>query len=167
MNRIPLGAVLVVAVVLATATGCGGDDDGDDDGGDARQAARQSAAPNVEDQMLAYARCMREHGVNMPDPGNEDTGYSKPAGGAAALQAAQEACRKYAPAKMQGGPDNPAAHDSLVSLARCLRKNGVNVADPQPGEDLRLPPGSSRDSRTQELLKTCDKPGKGQAGGAR
>jgi hypothetical protein len=165
MNRIPLGAVLIAAAVIATATGCGGADGGD--GGAARQGARQSAAPNVDDQMLAYARCMRAHGVNMPDPGDEDTAYSKPAGGAAALRAAQEACRKYAPAKMQGGPDNPAAHDSLVALARCLRKNGVNVADPQPGEDLRLPPGSSRDQRTQELLKTCDKPGKGTAGGTR
>jgi hypothetical protein len=58
----------------------------------------------MEEQLLALARCMREHGIDMPDPefGGEGGGFALtlPEGldpDDPDFRAAQEACRKYSP----------------------------------------------------------------------
>jgi hypothetical protein len=61
--------------------------------------------PKVRDQMLKFAQCMRQHGVQMadPKPGEGITLSGKP-GSEAKMQAAQKACQQYAPG--QGGPSS-------------------------------------------------------------
>jgi hypothetical protein len=43
---------------------------------------------------------------------------------------------KYRP--QANNPHDGAAPDRMVRLARCPRRHGVNVADPQPGQPLKL-----------------------------
>src|SRR5687768_18346222 len=63
------GAMFVAMMALS---GCGGDASGTEgatgDGNDA------DAAANFEDAMVDYAACMREHGIDMPDPTFENDG---------------------------------------------------------------------------------------------
>jgi hypothetical protein len=149
---------LVVAAVLTgclSAAGCGS--------GNAGATPKASSPANTEDQMLLYIRCMRQHGVDMPDD-PEATSFPKPAGGAPALQAAEDACRALAPPKMQNGANDPAAQDRLLAVARCLRDHGLNVPDPQPGQGLALPPGSANDPKAQQALNACMKPTSGKSG---
>jgi hypothetical protein len=69
--------------------------------------------PEVQDQMLAFSRCMREHGIDFPDPqfsgggamlsiGGEDGGGIDP--NSEEFQAAQEACQGELPGGKLGGP---------------------------------------------------------------
>lgn len=59
--------------------------------------AQQPMDPKQRDQMVKFARCMREHGVDMPDPGPQGEIKMKVRGGEKKLQAAQEACKSLAP----------------------------------------------------------------------
>jgi hypothetical protein len=94
-------------------------------------------------QAVAYAACMRSHGVaNFPDPqishnGNEvSVKIAVPAGasgGNPKFGAAQQACRKLLPG---GGPRNqpavsPAEQTQYLKAAACVRTHGVpNFPDP-------------------------------------
>src|SRR4051794_36223466 len=79
-SRTWLPAVVVVAALL---TGCGGDDDAGSDvaslrdqnaaeGSTATTAKKTSSTP--QDAGRAFARCMRQHGVEMDDPTFSDDG---------------------------------------------------------------------------------------------
>ncbi|HEY3185981.1 MAG TPA: hypothetical protein VGJ70_00810, partial [Solirubrobacteraceae bacterium] len=90
MTRSPL---LVAAVAGALAIGaCGGGGGGS--GGAKSQQDKAFAGA------LKFAKCMRDHGIDMPDPqrtaggGIKQTMNGKP-GSKAAMQAAQNACKKY------------------------------------------------------------------------
>ncbi len=83
---------------------------------------------------LAFAQCMRSHGVpNFPDPGTGRSVNAAPGSGldpaAPAFQSAQSTCNKLVPG---GGPRSgpapaPSASDLHAALvwAECLRKHGV------------------------------------------
>ena len=119
-------------------------------------SAAASPTPNAQDAMLVWVRCMRSHGVQVPEDPNA-TGFPKPPGGAAALQAAEDACRAVAPPKLQNGNDT-AAQDRMLAAARCLRAHGLDVPDPQPGQGLSLPPGSTNNPAAQAAVSACLKP---------
>jgi ABC-type glycerol-3-phosphate transport system substrate-binding protein len=81
MTRIRMGLLpgLLLALALALAA-CGGGDKGGgvaSPGGDkATPTTSPSGGSGRMQQALAYARCMRQHGVNVPDPkisGNDIT----------------------------------------------------------------------------------------------
>ncbi|HEV7933811.1 MAG TPA: hypothetical protein VGP70_16085 [Actinomadura sp.] len=153
MSRIGLGLAAVIAAL--TLVGCGG-------GGSGGAEATPSRAP--QDQALDYVRCLRRHGVDLPDPGNGQGGdFPKPGGGDPARQAAEAACRDLIPPKMRGGTD-PRAHDQLVSIARCMRIRGIEVPDPQPGQQLALPTGDR--AQAEQALDACAKASKRTGGGS-
>ena len=97
-------------------------------------AASASAAADGE-QGRAFAACMREHGVDMPDP--------QPGGGGLGAEldkldkdkgfGAVDACRDLMPG---GGKDVKLDPDQLErqrALAECMRANGVpDFPDPDP-----------------------------------
>ncbi|HEX2275226.1 MAG TPA: hypothetical protein VHG90_15265, partial [Acidimicrobiales bacterium] len=100
---------------------------------------------------LDFARCMREHGVDMPDPTFEDNGMVKfearQGGGGEVEQAgeldatfgeAERACRHHLAGVMGNGPDGkPDAElqDRALKFARCMREHGVaNFPDPDLSE---------------------------------
>ena len=119
-----------------------------------------------EERLLAFAACMRENGVDFPDPVVEADGTvtfgSRPGnggGGFAALReigrdpdlpAARAACQglvegvAFGPG--QGGFDLIEIQDALLEFARCMRDNGVDIGDPDmsvfaPGADPNDEPG--------------------------
>ncbi|GLY01390.1 MULTISPECIES: hypothetical protein [Actinoplanes] len=111
-------------------------------GGTVTPSATTSTDP---DAPLAYARCMRENGMTwFPDP-NPDGGtmLTVPNGVSRQdMQAAEEACRQYAPTR--DGVRKPNAEDleKVRQMAACMRENGVpNFPDPNADGSLELDGG--------------------------
>ena len=42
-------------------------------------------------------------------------------------------------------------------MAACLRKNGVDVKDPQPGQGIRITAGPNNAGTVEKAQKACDK----------
>jgi hypothetical protein len=132
MTRSPL---LLLAVGAALALGaCGSSDDS---GGSGSSATSQQ--DKAFEGALKYAKCMREHGIDMPDPqrvgsgGIKQTMKGKP-GSRAKMDAANKDCQKY----MQiGGGRAPSAaeqakaKDAMLAYAKCMRGQGVDMPDPK------------------------------------
>jgi hypothetical protein len=133
MTRSPL--LLLAAVGAALALGaCGSSDDNGGSGSSAK-----SQGDKAFEGALKYAKCMREHGIDMPDPqrvgsgGIKQTMNGKP-GSRAKMDAANKDCQKY----MQiGGGRAPSAaeqakaKDAMLAYAKCMRDQGVNMPDPK------------------------------------
>jgi hypothetical protein len=131
MTRSPL---LLAAVGAALALGaCGSSDDG---GKPASSANRQDTA---FEGALKFSKCMREHGIDMPDPQRVGKGGIKLSGGKVnfndpKMKSAQSACQKYM--QIGGGETiDPARRAKLqetaLKYARCMRGQGVNMPDPK------------------------------------
>jgi hypothetical protein len=166
---------LGLALVLAA---CGGSPDGDRvaslSGGGATGTtggAAKDAAKDPQQAALDFARCMRQHGIDMPDPQVDDQGRVRvrvgpggPGGGSRPdpekFEAAQEAC-----GGLLGGGDgdrqlDPADRDAMVAFARCMREHGIDMPDPT-GDGLLLrrdgDDGPDPESAEfQEAEKACD-----------
>jgi hypothetical protein len=128
-------ALLAVPVLLAA--GCGGS-----------SPSSKSSGQNTQAQQLKYAQCMRQHGVNVSDPNqNGDQTIQNPQGGVQQMQAAEQACQKYAP--NGGQPPKPSAQqqDAMIKFAQCMRNHGIPIPDPpsqpQPGGAVPLIPQNS------------------------
>ncbi len=95
-------------------------------------------------QALAFAKCMRSHGVSdFPDPG-EGGGLSLTPGSgvnpaAPAFRTAQHSCQHLLPGGGSlSGPANPQAKAQVLAVSKCLRAHGISrFPDPQSG----APPG--------------------------
>jgi hypothetical protein len=90
--------------------------------------------------MLEFAQCMREHGVDMPDPQVDSKGRVRVQIGSkdtprATMEAAQKACGDKMP-KMGGddGTPDPAFQEYGLKLAKCMREHGIEkFPDPTDG----------------------------------
>lgn len=94
---------------------------------------------------LAFARCMRSHGVpNFPDPSVSGNGIqligSSSQINSPAFQSAQKSCTHLLPGGgPSSGPRSEQAHDQLLQISKCMRRHGIaSFPDPRIG-----PPPSS------------------------
>src|SRR5258708_19268259 len=116
--------------------------------------ASATNSPDPRQQSLHFVQCMRQHGVDLPDPSadgsitihGEANGSSRAGGpsqcgpggldrNSPTFKAAQTACQKYAP---NGGKENATAQDIKANQAKglkfsqCMRAHGLpNFPDPQ------------------------------------
>ena len=132
-------AMLGVVVLLAAACGSSGSPGvASVSGGSGKASSTPSATANQEQQALQFTRCMRQQGINMGDPTVDAKGNVRlqpPAGavpGQAELEKARNACRRYLQGLQQGFSmqDQTQAQDALLKYARCMRKNGYDMPDP-------------------------------------
>jgi hypothetical protein len=195
-NVIRMAVVLAAATALAAACGV------------ANPFAPAAANSSNQDQMLKWAQCMRQHGVNVPDPvngrisvqnrGGTGGGGTQPGGSTASpggdggtvangpdpnssqFQAAQEACKQYAPnGGKNGGQPTQQQIDQATKFSQCMRQHGVNMPDPQVqsggGIAIRVTPGAGSDSLDpnsdafKQAQQACAKyqPGGGPNGSSR
>jgi hypothetical protein len=139
----PVAVVAVLAVVGLLATGCGSKSDSPGvataSGTGDQAGATTTTAGNKEQQLIAFTKCMREHGVNMADPtvdanGNvrlqSPTGSDRPS--EAEMQKARDACQQYLRGVTQGftAQNQTQFRDSLLKYAQCMRENGYDMPDP-------------------------------------
>jgi len=133
-HTLTLAAVLMVGSLLGA---CGSADDNPNPGG------TSSAADSFEDYQLAFAKCMREHGIDLPDPSG-DGGMKIPAvKDMDAFTEASAACQKklgQPPAPEGQAPESDEKRlAEQLKTAKCFREHGVNVPDPKPGESITVP----------------------------
>jgi len=168
---------------MLAVTGCG--DGGDDPNGVAslsganKPTTTTSAGPankrDAEKAALEFARCMRQHGIDMPDPkisGNRITQEFKASPGSKGpddprFKAAQQACNKYLPNGGQPPKLNPQERQQLVAFARCMREHGIDVPDPGPnsggivvkrgGANGRNAPEREDDPKFRAAQQACQK----------
>lgn len=99
-------------------------------------AAHPTPTPDPQKAMLAFAQCMRAHGVDMGDPGANGNvtigaGPENPVD-QSTMQAAQAACQSKLP---KGGKQPTAAQqkqfqDDALKFAECMRQHGIDMPDP-------------------------------------
>jgi hypothetical protein len=161
-RRTPFPLLLAVTSALALAA-CGSSDNDNNNSGSREDKAFDGA--------LKFAQCMREHGVDMPDPqrgsgggimlksgkrgpqkGERGASTDRGPMGDPKFQTAQKACGKYL---QRGGGKAPSPaeqarqRDAFVSYARCMRSKGINMPDPKVsgnGIQMALGPGNDPES---------------------
>jgi hypothetical protein len=70
MTRMRMGLLLGLLLALAACSGGGGKPGGVASLGDGKATSTTSAGGSQDERQadLAFARCMRQHGINIPDP---------------------------------------------------------------------------------------------------
>ncbi len=115
-------------------------------------SASSSMSPeDAQEAFLAYARCMRENGIDMPDPqvngpmvtiGDPGSGASGSASGGGGLnpqdetfKKADETCKHFLSSIIQEGNGPPALsaeqQEAMLKFAQCMREHGVDMPDPK------------------------------------
>jgi hypothetical protein len=129
--RLLLAGLVSVALTAALAA-CGGD------GSDSTDTEA-----NSQDAFTNFAECMRENGVDIPDPQPGQSGFALGADAAGnidpndpAVQAAREKCLPELRGAIPEGerPDSSEVEDDLLAYARCMRDHGIDFPDPQVSE---------------------------------
>ena len=101
-------------------------------------------------ELVSFARCMRGHGVSMPDP-QQGKPYAIPVGSDAATVTAMRACGHLLPpvetGTGNGGGQVAAEMPALIAYARCMRAHDIAMLDPNSSGSLNLGqvPGISND----------------------
>lgn len=156
-------AVAALALALAlVAAGCGG---GDEEAAAGRTTTGGTADP--QDAMLAYARCMRENGADVPDPqdgGMVITPESGPRTEAERrrFDRAHEQCAEHlenARPPQLSEEQQAELQEAALEHARCMREHGIDMPDPRfEGGTARIPLGKLdlSDPDFREAQKACE-----------
>jgi hypothetical protein len=179
-----LGAALILCSVLALSA-CGGTADGEgaevaslDTATTETDAQTTTTSDDPQEALLAYTKCMRDEGIDLPDPEFSDGGRR-----ARVLigprdfdpddpdfQAAQEKCEPMLEGLRQNfdEEDRQAMQEAALEFAKCMREHGIDMPDPDFSGDAPGRRGSSGafrfggdgldpdDPEFQEAREACD-----------
>jgi hypothetical protein len=151
-KRIWFGGLGVAAVAVLSACGSGSPSAqvaslAEGQSGGATTTIAATSQSDTQQAMLDFAQCMREHGVDMPDPQFGENGQASFTVGAegtpadkSKLDAAQAACQSYLDkVKSNAPPLDPAKIEAekqkLLDFAQCMRDHGIDFPDPQISTD--------------------------------
>jgi hypothetical protein len=166
-----LFAVLAVALVaLLGLTACGGAAEGSEiaSAGSASAEPDPSETPEEEEvdpdeAALEFAECMREHGVDIPDPEPGESGGFRAFGGPdndvdeETMQEAMDACRDLMPQFDGPAEIDPEMEERLLAMTECMRDHGIDMPDPSSnGGGIRLELGDNPDIDEDELRAAAE-----------
>jgi hypothetical protein len=159
---------LPLAAASIALGACGGGDPATAGTGDQQAEFREAA--------LKFARCMRAHGVDMPDPkpgeGGRITmgGPGMGPGDQAKMESAQKACQKILesvrPPEMSPEKEQKFKEQAL-KFARCMREHGIDMPDPQfqGGGRMTQRMNEGVDPQSQRFRDATEACSNGQRGG--
>ena len=157
MRSTTIVLALTALVLVVLASGCGGSGKAASGGG-----SGNSSAANRNDAELKFARCMRDHGIDVEDPkpgGGVGLAIRARRGDEKKLQEAEKACQKLLP----GGFKEPSPEeqekfkDAALAFARCMRAHGVEMPDPQFDKGRVRMVVKEESPRFKEAQKACEK----------
>lgn len=164
--------MLLLTVLLAgpalAACGGGGDDDVaaddvatlDEDGTTGDEQDDEGGDDDVTDEereeaMLEFTACMRDHGVDMPDPEVGEGGRARVTLGSdmgtpEEIEAAQQACEHimedaFGEPREMDPEEEAEMRDQMLAFAACMRDHGIDMPDPEfedGGARVRIGEGS-------------------------
>lgn len=167
------GALAAALILVLAACGGNGDSDGvasltdttgqsTTDGGQGSGDNGSGAASERESEeaALEYAQCMREHGIDMPDPVNGRFDFRTGPGDEEKMEEAQEACQDILEDVAPPFDEEQQAElqDAMLAFARCMREHGIDFPDPQFQDEgfLQLmPEGAEDDPKFEEAQEAC------------
>ncbi|MEV7013000.1 hypothetical protein [Streptosporangium sp. NPDC051022] len=180
MNLRPLLAAAPLVLVLAgCGSGAGAAGAAGTDGiasandGTAKPTAPASASPSAstdpQDARLKFAQCMREHGVDMPDPGSDGrVRIQIPKNlDRAKADTAMRDCEHFMKAAIGDRPNpmnDPKTRDQMLKYAGCMREHGVDMPDPGSDGNLRIKIPKGGEQKLKEAEEACEefRPGAGK-----
>ncbi|MET9092909.1 hypothetical protein ABZX72_12520 [Streptomyces cyaneofuscatus] len=122
-------ACLLATTVVLSATACSGDG-----GGTKSDGSSSGSKKTEEDQALEHRKCLREQGLDIPEPKPGENGMGVTIDGGSKSQKEMEKAFKACQDKAVGGGPKEltqAEKDKMVAFARCMRKNGFDMPDPK------------------------------------
>lgn len=152
-------AVLAFALLLAACGGGGGGNGVASAGG---QSASQSnkggkgkpTKAEKEEAGRKFAQCMREHGIDIPDPKFDENGgpvvfndaangggQGQPPADQQKLEQANKDCEHFMKGVVNGSGRKPdpaeqkKIQEQALAFAKCMREHGIDFPDPQFGEN--------------------------------
>ncbi|WP_282688286.1 MULTISPECIES: hypothetical protein [unclassified Streptomyces] len=154
-------ACALAAALTLTATACSGDGGGTKDGGSASGGKKTK-----EDQALEHRTCLREQGLDIPEPkpGQDGMGLTID-GGSMSKEKMEKAFKACEDKAVGGGPKelSQAEKDKMVAYARCMRQNGFDMPDPKfDGGAMQAAPAlKSKDMKKFEKAnRACESAGR-------
>ena len=142
-------------------------------------ASGNSSTSTAYQKALAYARCIRAHGIpDYPDPNSRgqfivQNGSALPSVSAAVANAAAKACQKLLPPSMARGPlSGSSGHgpdtSGQLKFSECMRSHGEpSYPDPASNGSVTLPSGMNAESpQFQNAEKACQSLMPSNPGGA-
>ena len=170
------GTAGVLAVTLALVlSACGGSSDSDgvasltdttgQSEGNGSQGSGGGAASREEFEraQLEYARCMREHGVDMPDPVNGELELKSDRRNQKKVDEAHEACGSILEdaAPQLSEEQEAELREAALDYAKCMREHGIDMPDPTFREGggvlMRMPQGAESDPQFDEAQEACQR----------
>lgn len=128
-----------------------------------------AGSDDPEQAMYAFADCMREEGIDMPDPVIRRSDSASGGGGfngavdevapgegptfdpnSEDFQAAQEVCQHHLEGLEAMEPGNapeltPEEEEAFLAFTECMRTHGIDMPDPGVGGAILINPGSGED----------------------
>jgi hypothetical protein len=166
------GALAVALALTMSACGSSGDSEGvasltetagqTSDESSGADGSKPATREDREQAELDYARCMREHGVDFPDPVNGRFEFRATPGDEGKMEEAQEACggilERLGPQKLDEAAEAK-MQEAALEFARCMREHGVDMPDPEFREGggllQKAPKGAEGDPGFEEAKKAC------------
>ncbi|MHA4779097.1 hypothetical protein L1085_032035 [Streptomyces sp. MSC1_001] len=150
-----LAAAASLAALCLLTTACTATDDGGKPGGESVSEEGKKA-----DQALEHRTCLREHGLDVPEPkpGEQGVGIKGDSVSKEALEKALKACKGKGGADMGGGMTQ-AQKDKMIKHAQCMRKNGIDMPDPTFGDDgsaSGTAPKNMDENKFAKAMKACE-----------
>ena len=162
-------ALTAATFALVTACGSGG-------GGNKVASLSDPAKPSGEqqandgrsdeDKVRDFTKCMREHGVDIPEPTSspQPGGAGGPGGMSIEIQgngpdkekidAANQACRSLLPNGGKPPKLDAKQLDEMRNMAKCMREHGVNMPDPDPNNPgIIMDDGTGKNNVDPEVMK--------------
>jgi len=155
-RRAAVGFAIVTALVMFTAA-CSSDSGGSGGAGNGKTDSVKTDA----DRALEYRTCLREHGVKAPEPATGE-GTVVLGGDSQEMEKAFKACADKV--GLEGGDTeiSQAEKDTAVKFAQCMRKNGVDMPDPEfKGNAARAMPAPKTGAEAEafeKASKACETP---------
>lgn len=96
-------------------------------------------ASDTQQRLRQYATCLRQHGVNVPDPDQGKSVQISQSNNDPQAKAAAQACQQYAIGADNGGKSSAGIAQERT-YAACMRQHGLaNFPDPDPDNGLVVP----------------------------
>lgn len=145
----------VASVTSPTSTGSGSGSDADGASGSEPMTDKE-----MEEAALKFTECMREHGVDMPDPTTENGIVMEAPHGAKAvaeMEAAQKACEDLMPKSTMSPEEEAEMKQELLEFAQCMREHGVDMPDPtvDGGIEVEVPDGPDGMAEMEAAQEAC------------
>jgi hypothetical protein len=161
----PALGILSVAAVLALG-GCGGSEDATEGAAAGGGGVAPVGGQAMLDAQVEFARCMRAHGVDFPDP-KPGRGFELDPGavGESRLKEAESRCSRESRAIRDAAPERSPEQleqdrDATLAFARCMRREGQDVPDPEAGgggTSVEVPADAKTDPAFQRAQERCDR----------